>query len=113
MTVSIVTGAGSGIGAATARVLSERGDRVVCADINVETAQRTASELPDALALEVNVSNQASCDRMVEESLRRYGDVDTIVTCAGIEKHGPGHELSEEDFDRIIDVNLKGTWLSA
>ena len=113
MTVSIVTGAGSGIGAATARVLSERGDRVVCADINVETAQRTASELPHAIALEVNVSNQASCDRMVEESLRRYGDVDTIVTCAGIEKHGPGHEFSEEDFDRIIDVNLKGTWLSA
>ena len=50
---------------------------------------------------------------MVEESLRRFGDLDAIVTCAGIEKHGPGHEFSEEDFDVIIDVNLKGTWLSA
>jgi len=113
MAVSIVTGAGSGIGAATARVLSERGDRVVCADVNAAAAQRTASEIRDAIAVEVDVSNRASCDHMVEESLRRFGDLDAIVTCAGIEKHGPGHEFSEEDFDVIIDVNLKGTWLSA
>jgi 2-deoxy-D-gluconate 3-dehydrogenase len=85
----------------------------VCADVNVDAAQQTASELRNAMAIEVNVSNQASCDRMVEQSLQRYGDVDAIVTCAGVEKHGPGHEFSEEDFDRIIDVNLKGTWLSA
>jgi 2-deoxy-D-gluconate 3-dehydrogenase len=81
--------------------------------VNVDAAQQTASELRNAMAIEVNVSNQASCDRMLEQSLQRYGDVDAIVTCAGIEKHGPGHEFSEEDFDRIIDVNLKGTWLSA
>jgi NAD(P)-dependent dehydrogenase (short-subunit alcohol dehydrogenase family) len=85
----------------------------VCADVNVDAAQQTASELRDAMAIDVNVSNQASCDHMVEQSLQRYGDVDAIVTCAGVEKHGPGHEFSEEDFDRIIDVNLKGTWLSA
>jgi len=69
MAVSIVTGAGSGIGAATARVLSERGDRVVCADVNAAAAQRTASEIRDAIAVEVDVSNRASCDHMVEESL--------------------------------------------
>jgi NAD(P)-dependent dehydrogenase (short-subunit alcohol dehydrogenase family) len=85
----------------------------VCADVNVDAAQQTASELRNAMAIDVNVSNQASCDHMVEQSLQRYGDVDAIVTCAGVEKHGPGHEFSEEDFDRIIDVNLKGTWLSA
>jgi 2-deoxy-D-gluconate 3-dehydrogenase len=85
----------------------------VCADVNVDAAQQTASELRNAMAIDVNVSNQASCDRMVEQSLQRYGDVDAIVTCAGVEKHGAGHEFSEEDFDRIIDVNLKGTWLSA
>lgn len=113
MAVAIVTGAGSGIGAATARILSKRGDRVVCADVKLDTAQETAVALPDAMAVEVDVSNAASCDQMVEETVRRYGDVDTIVTCAGVEKHGPGHEFSEEDFDRIIDVNLKGTWLAA
>ncbi len=113
MAVAIVTGAGSGIGAATAIALSDRGDHVVCADVVLAAAKRTASTLREALAVEVDVSNAASCDRMVELALKKFGAVDSIVTCAGVEKHGAGHEFSEEDFDRIIDVNLKGTWLSA
>jgi NAD(P)-dependent dehydrogenase (short-subunit alcohol dehydrogenase family) len=113
MAVAIVTGAGSGIGAATAIALSDRGDRVVCADVVLDAAKRTAKTLHEAIALEVDVSSAASCDRMVEQALKRFGAVNSIVTCAGIEKHGLGHEFSEEDFDRIMDVNLKGTWLSA
>ncbi len=113
MGVAIVTGAGSGIGAATAIALSDRGDHVVCADLVLDTAKRTARTLRDAVAVEVDVSSAASCDRMVEQALKKFGAVDSIVTCAGVEKHGAGHEFSEEDFDRIIDVNLKGTWLSA
>jgi 2-deoxy-D-gluconate 3-dehydrogenase len=113
MAVAIVTGAGSGIGAATAIALSDRGDHVVCADLMVDAAKRTAKTLHDAIAVEVDVSSAASCDRMVAQAVKRFGGVNAIVTCAGIEKHGLGHEFSEEDFDRIIDVNLKGTWLSA
>jgi len=113
MAVAIVTGAGSGIGAATARELSRRGDKVVCADVRLDLAQQTADGLPEALALQVDVTSGVSCDRMVEETVRRFHDVDAIVTCAGVEKHGPGHEFAEADFDWIIDVNLKGTWLSA
>jgi len=113
MGVTIVTGAGSGIGAATARLLSERGDQVVCADVRLETAEQTAHDLHEAIAVEVDVSSSASCGQMVEQSVRRFGDVNSIVTCAGIEKHGAGHEFDEDDFDRIIAVNLKGTWLSA
>src|SRR3979490_1031702 len=113
MAVAIVTGAGSGIGAATARALSERGDHVVCADVKLDAAKQTAGDLHDAIAVEVDVSNSASCDHMVEEAVKEFGDVNSIVTCAGVEKHGPGHEFSEEDFDWIIGVNLKGTWLSA
>lgn len=113
MGVAIVTGAGSGIGAATAIALSDRGDHVVCADVVLDAAKRTARTLREAVALEVDVSSAASCDRMVEQALKKFGAVDSIVTCAGVEKHGAGHEFSEEDFDRIIDVNLKGTWLSA
>ena len=113
MAVAIVTGAGSGIGAATAIALSDRGDRVVCADLMLDAAKQTASTLRDAIAVEVDVSNGTSCDQMVEQAMKRFGEVNSIVTCAGIEKHGAGHEFSEEDFDRIIDVNLKGTWLSA
>lgn len=113
MGVAIVTGAGSGIGAATARALSARGDKLVCADVRLDAAEETARGLADALAVEVDVSSSSSCEHMVESAIQRFGDVTTIVTCAGIEKHGSGHEFSEDDFDRIIDVNLKGTWLSA
>lgn len=113
MAVAIVTGAGSGIGAATAIALSDRGDHVVCADVVLDAAKRTAKTLREAIAVEVDVSSAASCDHMVEVALKRFGAVNSIVTCAGVEKHGAGHEFSEEDWDRIIDVNLKGTWLSA
>lgn len=113
MGIAIVTGAGSGIGAATARALAARGDKVVCADVRLDAAQQTAEGLSDALAVEVDVSSGGACDRMVEAAVDRYGDVNTVVTCAGIEKHGAGQDFSEEDFDRIIGVNLKGTWLAA
>lgn len=113
MAVAIVTGAGSGIGAATAKRLSEQGDRVVCADILLGAAEATAAALDGATAVEVDVSDAASCEAMVAHAVARHGAVDGIATCAGIEKHGAGHEFAEEDFDRIIDVNLKGTWLCA
>lgn len=113
MTVAIVTGAGSGIGAATAKALADRGDHVVCADLNLKAAKETATQLPSAIAVDVDVSNAESCDRLVESAVRQFGDVNSVVTCAGVEKHGAGHEFSEADFDWIIGVNLKGTWLSA
>ena len=113
MGIAIVTGAGSGIGAATARALAARGDKVVCADVRLDAAQQTAEGLADAIAFEVDVTSGAACERMVEAAVERYGDVNTVVTCAGIEKHGAGQDFAEEDFDRIIDVNLKGTWLAA
>ncbi len=113
MAVSIVTGAGSGIGAATAKVLAARGDSVVCADVVEDAAKATAAQLPSAIAVRVDVSDAGSCDEMVAKAIEKFGSVDGIATCAGIEKHGFGHEFSEEDFDRIMDVNLKGSWLSA
>ncbi len=113
MTVAIVTGAGSGIGAATARVLSNRGNHVVCADVKLDAAKQTAAQLSGAIAVEVDVSDARSCDSMVDQAVQRFGDLDSIVTCAGVEKHGLGHEFTEEDFDWIMSVNLKGTWLSA
>jgi len=113
MAVAIVTGAGSGIGAAAAKALATRGDHVVCADIVKSAAETIANGLEGASAVEVDVSDARSCDAMVAHAVERYGGVDGIATCAGIEKHGAGHEFAEEDFDRIIDVNLKGTWLCA
>jgi NAD(P)-dependent dehydrogenase (short-subunit alcohol dehydrogenase family) len=109
MGVAIVTGAGSGIGAATARALAARGDHVVCADIVKDAAATTAQGLTGAIAVRVDVSDASSCDEMVQQAVTHFGAVDAIATCAGIEKHGSGEDFDEADFDRIIDVNLKGT----
>ena len=113
MGVAIVTGAASGIGAATARALAARGDHVVCADIMKEAAETTAHGLAGAIAVHVDVSDAGSCAEMVSEAVKHFGQVDGIATCAGIELHGSGEDFEEADFDRIIDVNLKGTWLCA
>jgi len=113
LAVAIVTGAGSGIGAATARALAARGDQVVCADIMKEAAEKTAQGLYGAIAVRVDVSDASSCAEMVAQAAGRFGVVDGIATCAGIEMLGPAEDFEEADFDRVIDVNLKGTWLCA
>jgi NAD(P)-dependent dehydrogenase (short-subunit alcohol dehydrogenase family) len=113
MTVSVVTGAGSGIGAATARVLSQRGDQVVCGDINPQSAEQTARGLPDAIAIQVDVADPASCDRLVDEALKKFGRIDVMVTCAGIEIQGPSIDYPIDQFRRTLEVNLIGTYLCA
>jgi NAD(P)-dependent dehydrogenase (short-subunit alcohol dehydrogenase family) len=113
MTVSVVTGAGSGIGAATARVLANRGDQVVCGDLDFASAQQTAAGLADALAVQVDVSDEAACNRLAAAAVERYGRIDVIVTCAGIEIQGASLDYPIETFERVLDVNLKGTFLCA
>lgn len=113
MSISLVTGAGSGIGAATARTLDARGDRVVCVDLDLHRAEAVAAELGDAVAVEADVADEASSTRMVEAALDAYGDLDVLVTCAGIEIGGDVLEVDAATFRRVVDVNLTGSFLSA
>jgi NAD(P)-dependent dehydrogenase (short-subunit alcohol dehydrogenase family) len=113
MTVALVTGAGSGIGAATAAALAERGDRVVCADLDGAAAERVAAGLGGASAVELDVRDAVATDAVVRGVVERHGALDVAVACAGIELGGPAHELDPAVFARVVEVNLNGSFLTA
>lgn len=112
----LITGAGSGIGRASAELFAEEGASVVVADINGDNAQAVAQGIRDrggsAVAVAGDVSKASDARRMVEETVAAYGRIDVLFSNAGVPCIAPSvAELSEEDWDRTIDVNLKGTYL--
>lgn len=110
--VCIVTGAGSGIGRASAIRLAEEGGRVLCADINessaLETAAMISSDGGDAVGRGVDVSSSDAVDAMVRAAFDRWRRVDVLVNNAGVNLPGVLHEVTDETIDRTLDVNVKG-----
>ncbi|MBM3958323.1 MAG: SDR family oxidoreductase [SAR202 cluster bacterium] len=114
--VALVTGAGSGIGAATVGLFAQEGARVVISDRSVEAARQVARQVRDSggdvhVAIG-DVTSRADAERIVAETVRHYGALDVLVNSAGI----TGRQVRqgadfEEVFDTVIDVNLKGTYL--
>lgn len=115
--VFLITGAGGGIGRATSCLLARRGADVVCADINHTLAQETAELItaPDggrSLAVEVDVSDPSSVQSMMVQIVSKFGRLDGALNAAGVEgERAPIHECSLENFDRVMNVNLRGTFL--
>jgi NAD(P)-dependent dehydrogenase (short-subunit alcohol dehydrogenase family) len=110
--VVIVTGAAVGIGRATAIAFAEKDARVVVTDIDVEKGKQTSSLIGgDAFFIEINVANSESVKNMVKEVTKRFGRIDILVNNAGIYYQGDVIETPEEEWDKVIAVNLKGVYL--
>ena len=112
--VALVTGAGQGIGRASALALSAAGAHVVVADINGENAQATARAITEtqrrSLAVQADVGDLQHIDRMVRQAVEEFGRIDILVNNAGVTRRADIMELTEADWDRIHRVNAKGVF---
>jgi 3-oxoacyl-[acyl-carrier protein] reductase len=112
--VALVTGAAQGIGKAVALLLARNGANIVVSDINLEKAEDTAKEIksigPDAIAVKVDVVNLSDVERMVAAILEKFGKIDILVNNAGISRDKLILRMTEEDWDAVLNVNLKGTF---
>jgi 3-oxoacyl-[acyl-carrier protein] reductase len=112
--VAIVTGAGQGIGHGIALKLAREGARVVASDANVETALQTASEIESlghtALSMRTDVADPSEVSQMVEETVAQFGKIDILINNAGIARSGTLLKLTEQAWDEVLDVNLKGVF---
>jgi len=112
--VAIVTGAGSGIGEATAVKFAQEGARVAVCDINLAACAKVVKTIADAggtaMAVHLDVTDKASVAAMVASVMQAWGRVDTLVNNAGIVQDAQLKKMTDEQFDRVIDVNLKGVY---
>ena len=105
--IALITGGASGIGAATCTALAEAGAQVIVADINLEAAQKLAATLPHATAALMDVTSSASIQAVVSKLQR----LDILVNNAGIGLVGDISKTEEEDFDRVMNVNVRSMYL--
>jgi NAD(P)-dependent dehydrogenase (short-subunit alcohol dehydrogenase family) len=114
--VALITGAGSGIGRATALLFAKEGAKVVVVDVNKDAARDTVDLIKknggEAVFVKTDVSKSGEVQNMIKETVKKYGKLDVLYNNAGIEgKQAPTAECSEENFDRVIAINLKGGFL--
>ena len=110
--VAVVTGAAQGIGEAIARKLAGEGATIVAADINIERAKQVAEEMKDqgktAVAFKADVSNRADVRNLMENTVENFGAIHILVNNAGVGRRQPLQEMSEECWDMVMNVDLKG-----
>jgi NAD(P)-dependent dehydrogenase (short-subunit alcohol dehydrogenase family) len=108
---TVVTGAGRGLGRAIAELFVERGARVLVTDVDEEAAQQTASDLGDAaVAARTDVTSSDEVRDMIALAVERFGGLDVLVNNAGIEIGKPLHETGDDEFRRLMDINVNGVF---
>jgi 3-oxoacyl-[acyl-carrier protein] reductase len=110
--VALVTGAGRGIGAATAQLFAQEGAKVAVSDLDEGPAKEIAEPI-GGLAIACNVSDRGQVEQMIERTVSELGRLDVLVTCAGIIRDNLLFKMTDEDWDSVIDTHLKGTFLCA
>jgi 3-oxoacyl-[acyl-carrier protein] reductase len=112
--VALVTGAAQGIGKAVALLLARNGADIVVSDVNLEKAEETAKEIRSigrkALAIKGDVANWNDVEQMMDVILEKFAKIDILVNNAGITRDKLILRMTEEDWDAVLDVNLKGTF---
>jgi 3-oxoacyl-[acyl-carrier protein] reductase len=113
--VAIVTGGAQGIGYAIVETLAQRGANILIADVSIEKAEATAKEIAGKtgrkiVAKSVNVTESVSVKKMVDDTVQEFGKVDILVNNAGITRDNLIMRMSEEDWDAVLDINLKGAF---
>jgi 3-oxoacyl-[acyl-carrier protein] reductase len=113
--IAVITGAGSGIGKATALTLAQEGAAVVASDVNLHSAEKVADEIKagggSGLAQRADVTGKGDMTRLIQTTLEKFGRVDIMVNNAGISGTTPIEEMTKEEWDRVMDINLWGVFL--
>ena len=113
--VALVTGGGSGIGRAISKRFAQEGARVVVADVRHDAAATVTDEIVQAggqaVAVAADISRETDCQRLIAAAVERYDRLDVLVNCAGAIVRKPIEQLSSEEWDHVLGVNLKGIFL--
>lgn len=112
--VAIVTGASRGLGRGIAQVLAEKGAAIVICDVDQEGGNKTAAELVSAghkaIFIACNIANREEVNQLFITAEQQLGPIDILVNNAGINRDAMLHKLTEENWDLVMDINLKGTF---
>lgn len=114
--IAIITGAAQGLGLACARSMAEEGAKIILSDVQDDVGEQAAGTLRadgfDALYVHCDVSQKPDVDALMAATLKAHGRIDTVVANAGIVHMSDPLELSEDDFDKVLSINLKGVFLT-
>lgn len=111
---SIITGGAQGIGFSIAEAFAKEGSNIVLGDLNGSAVEAAALRLGiggKAIGVECDVTDAASVDALLRAAVETFGQVDVMVNNAGITRDATMRKMTEDQFDQVIDVHLKGTWL--
>ena len=107
---ALITGAARGIGLAFAKAYVAQGARVAIADIDIDRAKRAAEDIGDnAIAVRMDVTDQASIEAAIEETISQFGQIDILINNAALFTAAPIVEIKREDYTRVFDINVAGT----